>query len=172
MRKLILLILSIVLSRGISAQTFTPKCEKTVKEAITFYKSKMEGVTDKGNVQVKYNWKEMDHVDEYNLIGLKVGNFRLALSESGAIPVLLKEILQSNGELKGIDVLPCVNWKTFVIIIEPMVRKACEGQYSIINATDDKHSNIKIYGNHSEIPLELGEIKIKVPYAIEVEKDN
>jgi len=169
MKSLITLALSLLVST--SAFSYTQKCEEMIRDSITFYKNKMQGVTDKGNIQVKYTWSEMDLVDEYNLIGLKVGSFRLALSESGAIPVLLKEKLQSNGKLKGIDVLNFVNWETFVIAIEPVVKEACEGQYKIINATDDKYSNIKIYGNHSEIALELGEIKIKVPYAIEVEEN-
>jgi hypothetical protein len=168
MRKLIFLILFIALSRGVSAQTSRQKCEETVQAAIAYYKSKMQGVTDKGFVHIKYTHSGYDLIAEFNLVGLKYGNARLALDEDNQAPALLIEKHDDNGYLKGINVLSFNDWNSFVFVVEPMVAEACEGQYELGDAADGV-TNMKLYYNNKKDALEVEELNYIIPYVYMLE---
>jgi len=169
MRKLIFLILFIALSRGVSAQTSRQKCEETVQAAIAHYKSKMQGVTDKGFVHIKYTHGRFDLIAEFNLVGLKFRNARLALDEDNQAPALLIEKLDDNGYLKGVNVLSFNDWNSFVFVVEPMVAEACEGQYELGDAADGSVTNMKLYYNNKKHASAVEELRYIIPYVYMLE---
>jgi len=154
MRKLIFLILSIALSRGISAQNFTPKCEETVKGAITYYKSQMQGVTDKGSTRIKYTQGSLDLISEFNFTGLKFGTAKVAITEDGEAPALINQTYDNEGVLNGLHYVNFPDWKSFVFIVEPVVQESCKGEYQMERLTDGPVSNWELYVNNKEYDVE------------------
>ncbi|WP_415370845.1 toxin-antitoxin system YwqK family antitoxin [Patiriisocius sp. Uisw_047] len=169
MRKLIFLILSIALSTGISAQTFTPKCEETVKGAITYYKSQRQGVTDKGSIRIKYTQGSLDLISEFNFIGLKVGTAKLATTEDGEAPALINQMYDNEGDLNGLHCVNFPDWKSFVFIVEPVVQESCKGEYQMGKLTDGPVSNWEIYVNNKEFDLDLEEFTFSTMYVSNLE---
>lgn len=169
MRKLIFLILFVALSRGISAQTASEKCEATIQASIDFYKSKMQGVTDKGFVHIKYTHGRFDLIAEFNIVGLKFRNATLALDEDNQAPALLIEKLDDNGDLIGINVLSFNDWRSFVFVVEPMVAEDCKGLYELGDAADGKVTNMEFYYNNKKEALDLEELNFIIPYVYMLE---
>jgi len=168
MRKLIFLILFVALSRGISAQTASEKCEATIQESIDFYKKKMQGVTDKGFVHIKYTHSGYDLIAEFNLVGLKFRNATLALDEDNQAPALLIEKLDDNGDLIGINVLSFNDWRSFVFVVEPMVAEDCKGLYELGDAADGV-TNMKLYYNNKKDAVAVEELRYIIPYVYMLE---
>jgi antitoxin component YwqK of YwqJK toxin-antitoxin module len=164
MRKLIFLILSIALSIGVSAQTFTPKCEETVKGAIAYYKSQMQGVTDKGSIRIKYTQGSLDLISEFNFTGRKFGNAKLATTEDGEAPALINQIYDHYGDLNGIHYVNFTDWKSFVFVVEPVVKESCNGEYKMERLTDGPVSIWENYVNNKEFDLDLEEFKFFTMY--------
>jgi hypothetical protein len=167
MKSLITLVLSLLVST--SAFSYTQKCEETIRASIIYYKSKMQGVTDKGFVHIKYTHGRFDLIAEFNLVGLEFRNARLALDEDNQAPALLIEKLDDNGYLKGINVLSFNDWNSFVFVVEPMVAEACEGQYELGDAADGSVTNMKLYYNNKKDALAVEELRFIIPYVYELE---
>jgi len=167
MKSLITLVLSLIVST--SALSFTQECEDTVHGAVEYYKSKMEGVTDKGYSYLEYSFEDMEESNKYNYTGLKIGTAKLALSEYGHAPTLINQKYNEEGNLSGVDIIVFNTYWDIVFVIEPMVKEACAGQYEVRNAGEESFSNEKLYSNNTEIQYKLESVKLKVFYVSEIQ---
>jgi hypothetical protein len=167
MKSFITLILSLIVST--SALSFTQECEDTVVGAVEYYKSKMEGMTNKGYSYLEYNYEGMEESNTFNHTGFEIGFAWLALSKYGNAPTLIDKKYNEIGNLNGVDIITFNTYRDIVFVIEPVVKEACAGQYKVRNAGEGSFSNEKFYSNNTEVEYELESVKLNVLYISEIQ---